>query len=191
MDEPQQVSFEFDTGGLDKALANLGELADDFGRQMTRAFASAVIHGRSFEDVLRRLGLSLAGMALQQGLQPLQQLAGSWTSGLFQLLRGILPFEKGGVPGSIVPFADGGVVSSPTFFPAGRNIGLMGEAGAEAIMPLARGPDGRLGVSASGGAAPVSIVFNVTTPDAASFRKSEAQVTGMIARAAARGARTL
>ncbi len=66
----------------------------------------------------------------------------------------------------------------------------MGEAGAEAILPLARGPDGRLGVSA-GGRAPVHIVFNVTTPDAAGFRKSEAQITGMLARAVARGARRL
>ncbi len=189
MDQPQEIAFEFDTGGLDTALGNLGELAEKFGRQMTQAFAGAVIHGRSLEDVLRRLGLSLAGMALQQGLQPLQQLAGSWMSGLLPLLRGLIPFEKGGVPGRVVPFADGGVVSRPTYFPAGRDIGLMGEAGTEAIMPLARGPDGRLGVAASGGAAPVSIVFNVTTPDAASFRKSEAQITGMVARAAMRGAR--
>jgi phage-related minor tail protein len=67
----------------------------------------------------------------------------------------------------------------------------MGEAGAEAILPLARGADGRLGVAAGGTAPPVNIVFNVTTPDAASFRKSEAQITGMIARAASRGARSL
>jgi tape measure domain-containing protein len=48
-------------------------------------------------------------------------------------------------------FADGGIVSSPTFFQfadGGKiNMGLMGEAGPEAIMPLKRGPDGRLGIS--------------------------------------------
>jgi phage-related minor tail protein len=90
----------------------------------------------------------------------------------------------------VTPFAAGGVVAAPTFFPMGRNVGLMGEAGAEAILPLARGADGRLGVASAQGGAPVNVVFNVTTPDAASFRKSEAQVTGMIARAARRGART-
>jgi len=37
----------------------------------------------------------------------------------------------------------------------------------------------------------VNVVFNVSTPDAASFRKSEAQVTGMLARAVTRGTRTL
>ena len=49
--------------------------------------------------------------------------------------------------GSIKPYAKGGVVAAPTLFPmAGGDIGLMGEAGPEAIMPLKRGSDGRLGV---------------------------------------------
>ncbi|SCX70906.1 phage tail tape measure protein [Variovorax sp. EL159] len=43
------------------------------------------------------------------------------------------------------------VVASPTFFPFANGIGLMGEAGPEAIMPLRRGSDGRLGVSAPAG----------------------------------------
>ena len=95
------------------------------------------------------------------------------------------------MPGHVVPFAAGGVVSTPSYFPMGRYVGLMGEAGAEAILPLQRGADGRLGVAASGGGGSVNVVFNVTTQDAASFRKSEAQVTGMLARAVSRGARTL
>jgi phage-related minor tail protein len=74
----------------------------------------------------------------------------------------------------------------------GRGTGLMGEAGAEAILPLARGSDGRLGVAAPGGrGAGPQVVFNVRTPDAASFRKSEAQISGMLARAVTRGGRTL
>jgi tape measure domain-containing protein len=68
--------------------------------------------------------------------------------------------EAGGVivrsayePGrQIVAFARGGVFDSPVMFPmAGGRTGLMGEAGPEAIMPLDRGPDGRLGVRANGG----------------------------------------
>ena len=105
-------------------------------------------------------------------------------------LVGALPFAKGGVPGHVVPFAAGGVVSTPSYFPMGRNIGLMGEAGAEAILPLQRAADGSLGVAASSGGGAVNVVFNVTATDAASFRKSEAQVTGMLARAVSRGSRT-
>lgn len=65
--------------------------------------------------------------------------------------------------GNVIPFANGGVVSSPTLFPmAGGKTGLMGEAGAEAIMPLTRDSAGRLGVRASGGgqgqAAPRTII---------------------------------
>ena len=53
--------------------------------------------------------------------------------------------------GSITPFANGGVVSGPTMFPMkGGKTGLMGEAGEEAVVPLRRGADGRLGIDASG-----------------------------------------
>lgn len=64
------------------------------------------------------------------------------------------PFARGGVfsRGMVMPFAKGGVVGAPAYFPLGRGLGLMGERGAEAVMPLARGPDGRLGVQAGGGA---------------------------------------
>lgn len=51
--------------------------------------------------------------------------------------------------GRVLPFAQGGVVSSPTMFPmSGNRTGLMGERGAEAIMPLKRTPSGQLGVQA-------------------------------------------
>ena len=90
-----------------------------------------------------------------------------------------------------VPFAQGGVIASPISFPLGGNrIGIAGERGAEAILPLARGPDGSLGVRAdtSGG---VNVTFNVTTPDADSFRRSETQVAAMLARAVGQGQRNL
>ena len=51
----------------------------------------------------------------------------------------------------IQPFANGGIVSRPTLFPFAKGIGLMGEAGPEAIMPLRRGADGKLGVAGGGG----------------------------------------
>ncbi len=101
-------------------------------------------------------------------------------------------FAMGGVfsRGMVMPFAQGGVVGAPSYFPLGRGLGVMGEKGAEAVMPLARGPDGRLGVrSGGGGKRPMSVTVNVSTPDADSFRRSEAQVSAALSRAVARGQR--
>lgn len=62
------------------------------------------------------------------------------------------------VDGAIRPFAAGGVVDRPTMFPmATGGAGLMGEAGAEAIMPLRRDASGRLGVASSGGGGDVNV----------------------------------
>ena len=57
-------------------------------------------------------------------------------------------------------YAYGGVVTKPTIFPMANGMGLMGEAGAEAILPLRRGSNGKLGVQASGGGVG-NIVVNV------------------------------
>ena len=60
----------------------------------------------------------------------------------------------------IQAFARGGIVNRPTVFPFANGIGLMGEAGPEAIMPLRRGRDGNLGVMSSGGGT-TNVVVNV------------------------------
>jgi phage-related minor tail protein len=63
------------------------------------------------------------------------------------------------IGGNVIPFARGGVVNSPTYFPMSRgNVGLMGEAGPEAIMPLRRGPNGQLGVVARSAPVQVEVV---------------------------------
>jgi len=186
--EDVTVRIDADTAPFADALKDLQSLSKSFGRELTGALKSAAVSGKSLDDVLRQVGLGLAGMALSQGLKPLQSLTSSLFSGLFGGLGGALHFANGGVPGRVTPFASGGVVSTPTYFPMGKGLGLAGEAGSEAVLPLRRSADGKLGVAAAGGAAPVSVVFNVTAPDAASFRKSEAQITGMLARAVSRGA---
>ncbi|QLR06006.1 phage tail tape measure protein [Providencia rettgeri] len=76
------------------------------------------------------------------------------------IVKGFEAFGFGG--GSVVANANGGVyntpglsaysgqiVSKPTLFPFARGAGLMGEAGPEAILPLRRGIDGKLGVVAA------------------------------------------
>ena len=77
---------------------------------------------------------------------------------------GITPNATGNVyDQGLKKFAKGGIVTQPTLFAYGSggsgNFGLMGEAGAEAILPLKRGRSGNLGVEASGGA--TNIVVNV------------------------------
>ncbi|OYU17120.1 MAG: phage tail protein, partial [Rhodobacteraceae bacterium PARR1] len=91
--------------------------------------------------------------------------------------------------GRVMPFAQGGVVTQATSFPMRGGRGLMGEAGPEAIMPLARGPDGRLGGQAGGGGRPVSVVMNISTPDVQGFQRSQSQIAAQAARALARGQR--
>ena len=60
----------------------------------------------------------------------------------------------------IVPYAKGGIVNKPKIFGFSKGIGLMGEAGPEAILPLQRGRGGKLGVISQGGGVG-NIVVNV------------------------------
>jgi hypothetical protein len=61
--------------------------------------------------------------------------------------------------GVLQKFASGGLVSGPTLFGHSKGMGLMGEAGTEAILPLRRGPNGNLGVEASGSSQ--NVIVNV------------------------------
>ncbi len=65
----------------------------------------------------------------------------------------VLPNAKGNAfsKGIIHQFASGGVFNSPTMFGFGSNLGMLGEAGPEAVMPLSR-KNGKLGVNVHGGA---------------------------------------
>lgn len=169
----------------------LGAGATAFANAMTRAFAQASSGGKQFDDVLKSLAVRLSNMAVTQAFRP---LAKGVAGGLSSLLNGLI--ANPGDPsltaqmGAIMPFASGGVIGAPTYFPLSPGgLGLAGEAGPEAIMPLTRGPDGRLGVASAGGATP-NITVQIATPDAGSFKRSEAYITGQIARAVARGQRS-
>jgi phage-related minor tail protein len=161
-----------------------------FSTSLVSAFEGLAFKGKSVSDVVRTLAMNLSQSVLKSAFAPLERGIGALFSGA---LSGGQAFANGGVfkRGGVVPFASGGVISSPIAFPlSGGLTGLAGERGAEAIMPLARGRDGRLGVAAQGGASP-SVTINISTPDAESFRKSETQVAAMIARASALGRRNL
>lgn len=172
-------------------LKDLERIGDSFGKRITGAFTDAIFSGESFSQTLRSLALDLSKLTLKAALQPFTQAI---SGGFSQLMQGLFPFAKGGVVGSPMPqpFAAGGVVSAPVMFPLGSGrTGLAGEAGPEAILPLARGADGRLGVRAGGGGSTVAIHMNITTPDAESFRRSEGQIAAMVSRTVSRGQRNL
>lgn len=163
--------------------------AGSFASAMTRAFAQAASGGRQFDEVLKSLALRLSNLAVREAFKP---LAGGLTGGLGNIFTGMFGGGEAVMHamGAIKPFAAGGVIGAPTYFPLSRGgLGLAGEAGPEAIMPLARGRDGRLGIAMAGAGAHVTV--HITTPDAESFRRSEAYITGQIARAVARGQRGL
>ncbi|MEO1102598.1 MAG: phage tail tape measure protein [Pseudomonadota bacterium] len=163
--------------------------ASTFSRVLRAGLQDAVIEGTRLDTVLRRAALSISASALSAGLRPLGNLIGG---GLNTALGGITKSLATGATKAL-PFAEGGVIGSPTNFDlGGGRVGLMGEAGREAILPLARGTDGRLGVAVEGGSGGgQNVTINIATPDADSFRRSEAQVTSMLARAVGRGRRGL
>ncbi len=177
------VTIDADISNLRRELDVAAKMGRSFGSSITRAFESAAIKGRKLGDVLRSLASSLAASALRAGMKPLQNMMGSAFGSLF---------AGAGGSGKITPFADGGVVNSPVLFPMAKGgHGLMGEAGAEAIIPLARGPDGKLGVRSNGSSPGITINFNVQANDAESFVRSESQISAMLARATRRGSRNL
>ena len=188
-----------------KQLETLDRLAQKFGQSLSAAFNQNLNAGRQLDGLLGTLATKLAGVAVKAALDPLKAGVKGLVEALLSSTAGSASsptaFARGGVldgvsqgPGGppVKPFAGGGVVAAPTYFPMrGGDLGLMGEAGPEAILPLRRGSDGRLGVAAGGAERPVAVTVNIATPDIEGFRRSEAQVAARLARAVARGRRAL
>jgi phage-related minor tail protein len=167
-------------GDVSVELERIGDLAGGVARSVSRAFRGALVDGKSFKSLLGDIAESFADIALKAAFKPVGTLVGGLVESLFTTTNPAL--------GKVTPFAKGGVIASPSYFPLGGGMGLAGEAGAEAIMPLRRGADGRLGVAGGGGA--VQVTFNVTASDARSFAASEAELSAMLLRAVRRGTRS-
>lgn len=195
------IAIDADLSGLEGGL----KLAQNNGRQfssaLVNAFEGLVIKGKSFSDVMSGLAQQFSKIALQAAFKPLEQGLTSAFNGLFSSSGsafgfggGAFGFANGGVfdGGVPVPFASGGVIQSPIAFPlGGGRTGIAGERGAEAIMPLARGADGRLGVVANGSGGGMTVNVTVNATDAQSFLRSETQVAAMLSRAVSLGQRNL
>lgn len=182
--------------GTDKALAGLVKDMSGLERGMRSglkgAFEDLVFEGGKLSDVLKDAANSVIRSTYNQAVNPvIDGIAGSVSNGIGDFVGGLFGFAKGGSfsQGRVMPFANGGIVNGPVTFPMRGGTGLMGEAGPEAIMPLTRGADGKLGVRSAGGGRPVSVVMNISTPDAQSFQRSQGQIASQMARALNRGNR--
>lgn len=161
-------------------LERIRDLGSAVASSLTRGLRGAISEGKSLRTLLGDIGRAFADMALKAALKPLGDLV---SGGIETLFAGVNPALA-----QVKPFAKGGVLAAPTYFPMPGQWGLAGEAGPEAILPLRRGADGRLGVAA-GGREAVTVNFNVTASDARSFAAAEAEVSAMLLRAVRRGTR--
>ncbi|MCD9572216.1 MULTISPECIES: phage tail tape measure protein [Pseudomonas] len=132
----------------------------DMARIASQQAASSLLSG------LIGMGVSAAGSYFGGGATSAGSTQAGYTGVDFSSYQ-----ANGGVwNGGVQMFAKGGaftngIVSKPTAFGmAGGEVGLVGEAGPEAIMPLARGADGSLGVQMVGGSQGGSTVVQVSAP---------------------------
>ncbi|MCM2561039.1 phage tail tape measure protein [Lutimaribacter sp. EGI FJ00015] len=190
------AGFEAEMRRIRSTFAATGQdvrtLERGMSRGLRRAFDGVVLDGMKLSDALKDVAQSMIGAAYSAAVRPVTDHFGTMLSqGVGALMSGILPFEKGGgfAQGRVMPFARGGVVGGPTHFRMRGGMGLMGEAGPEAIMPLSRAADGSLGVKAQPGGAPINVVMNIQSPDADSFRRSQSQIATQISRALGRAQR--
>ncbi|WP_170788809.1 phage tail tape measure protein [Ruegeria lacuscaerulensis] len=183
----KRISAAFEETGKDVAT-----LERSMSGGLRKAFDGVVLDGMNLSDALDVLKNSMIRTAYSAAIKPVtDHFGGLLANGVGSFVQGILPFADGGSfsQGRVMPFANGGVITGPTTFPMRGATGLMGEAGPEAIMPLARGPDGKLGVRTSGGGGAVNVVMNITTPDVQGFRRSQSQIAAQMSRALGRGNR--
>lgn len=166
------ASGHLDTETYNRAVAKLGEELNktgDLGKQAASAIRSAF--DNLFDDpkqALKDLAKQLAQMAIYQQLaKSLPNIFGG--GGLIPLMNANgNAFDRGVVQA----FASGGVVTGATMFPMRGGMGVMGEAGPEAIMPLTR-VGGKLGVAAAGGGGGSNVQVNVVNKNGGEVTTSE------------------
>ena len=144
---------------LEKAKQEQEALGASIEASMEKAFMSMIDGTTSVKDAFKAMAAEII-KELYRVLVVKKMVAA---------ISGKLPFgateANGGVwsgGSKVQAYANGGVVGGPTTFAmSGGKTGLMGEAGPEAIMPLKRGANGKLGVQVEGGGGATTIVQNI------------------------------
>ena len=178
-------------GTLAETTTDLANLERGFSGGLRKAFDGLIFDGMKLSDALNTVATAMINTTYNAAMKPItDHLGGLLAGGVNSLMAGVLPFANGAPfsQGRVMPIANGGVESGPATFSMRGGTGLMGEAGPEAIMPLSRGADGRLGVRAQGGGT-VNITMNVSTPDVQGFQRSQGQISAQMARILGRGQR--
>ena len=142
------------SGKTDKLSKSMSKIQSIVKSGLESVFQAAFQGADKAVEALRKMGLELLKVVAKMQL--------------YQFLAKAMPniFGHGGfaplvnATGQVTKFAQGGVVNGPTPFPMANGMGVMGEAGPEAIMPLSRGPDGKLGVKGGGANVTIQIVNN-------------------------------
>jgi lambda family phage tail tape measure protein len=157
---------------IDMATNTAVRLKDVIGRAfkgMEDALVQFTMTGKlDFRSLANSIIADMIRMQIQASItKPLAALGASFIGSLTGATQApapvtdavIVPNALGAVHNSVSLSAlSGGIYNRPTFFRLASG-GVLGEAGYEAVMPLTRGPNGKLGVQASGGG---GVMINVT-----------------------------
>lgn len=150
--DEQAKNYDLQLRKIEQSTSGIGNLSKELGREFTSAFEDAVLASGNFGDALDGLGRDLERLAQQSVTNPLfRGIQSLFEENVGSFIPGLFANAKGGVySGSGISQYSERIVNSPTVFPFAKGIGLMGEAGPEAIMPLRRTADGALGIKAQG-----------------------------------------
>jgi len=171
--------FDFNNDSYLNAIEEMKTATQNFGRVFSSTISSAVITGKTLDETLQQLGKRFLDLALQKSISPLENLFGAL-------------IESIAAPGSLSP--DTGNLAAPISLLSG---------GLSSALSAFQNPSGFGGNSLPGnipglGIIPSSIhpstpnvVFNIATKDATSFKRSESQISSLLARTVVRGQRGL
>lgn len=183
-----------------KALEKQKSALEELGITFTSAFENAIVGGQGWSAVLKGIEQDLVRLIIRMTVTEnvakslksvmdsgsLGKMFSSWFSGTSQSSSemavgadinsaGLGGYAKGDVfvnSPSLSAYS-GGVYDTPKFFQFASGAGVFAEAGPEAIMPLKRGPDGKLGVSSDGSGSVTVNVYNESGSTARTERRSD------------------